>query len=146
MRKKSFLIAVCGIFLFLTAEAAKPDSINALDGVWALDSVELYKYSDTDSVKVSTDLLPESNAVSGVFDTIRFDGDKCRVRLNNYQMESKYLKPDENIKLYLMAVPFEYTIHAENEHLILYRKYYFLDNENPTNNVLYSVNLTYSKK
>jgi hypothetical protein len=149
IKVKCFLIAVCGICLFATAGATKPDSINvnSLEGVWVLDSIELYKYSDNDndSVKVSNDLLPENNVISGVFDTIRFDGNKCSIRLNNYQMESTYVKDGNNIKLYLTAVPFEYTIYVKNERLILYRKYYYSDNENPINNVLYNVNLTYSK-
>jgi hypothetical protein len=145
MKIKCFLIAVCGICLFATAKATKPDSINpnTLEGVWVLDNLELYKYSDNDSVKVSNNLLPEDNMISGVFDTITFSGDKCISTINTQTIEASFSIESNILKLNFVPNPHTYTVIGYNQQIALFRQYYYFNNEV---NTLYVVKLVYSKQ
>ncbi|MDR1814432.1 MAG: hypothetical protein LBR18_06245, partial [Tannerella sp.] len=50
----------------------------SFDGTWVLESVELYRLSDSGAkTKVDNSNLPEQNAISGVLDKITFASGKC---------------------------------------------------------------------
>jgi hypothetical protein len=144
MGKVLVLIAlVC--MSFATESWAQTEKIQppTLEGRWALENIVLYKYSGNDSIKVTNDLLPEKKLISGVFDTIWFEGNICRVNADNLFFESAYRQNGNVLDILLMAVPHTYIVTKDKTLLTLYRKYNDVDNATTNITVSYGVKLMY---
>jgi hypothetical protein len=153
--KKIFLLLLMSLFTALTVYGKKSpelaDSINPkklLQGTWKLDSIVLYQYSDNDSIEVNNDLLPEDPLISGVFDTLYFEGTMCTISAKNMKQSFILIwQHDGNIlEFTMMSMPYKYIIIVSNEnHFVLYRKYRIFDRKHHGNTVFYGVRLIYNK-
>ena len=121
------------------------------EGIWVLENIELYKYSNngSDSTKVDTKNMP-TNYISGAFDTISINGDKFSVNIidnitkRQTYLESNYQVDNNIITLTMMTEFSKYSIHEKDDHsMILYRKFsHMYDNTNS----LFGVKIKYIKK
>ena len=143
--KQLFLTVLACIIATAGAAQQKTD----LEGVWKLDSVELYKHSGNDSVKVSNDLLPEDNAISGVFDTLSFAGDKCKSRIFKMDVENIFSVNGNILKLNFSPAPhtyiYTYTVADGKPQLEMLYRYSRPDREKGYVDIPYSVKLKYHK-
>jgi hypothetical protein len=124
------------------AQTEENTKLPELKGEWKLDSVVLYKYLDNDSIEINNNLLPEDSLISGVFNTIYFAADTCRVNVGNKFFQSFYKLNGNILELTLLLVPHTYIIVDDKISLTLYRKYSSVDSEN-YNMVFYGVKLIY---
>jgi hypothetical protein len=133
-------------FILLSAFTQAGNAQTTLEGVWILDSIELFKYSGNDSIKASNDLLPESLVISGAFEAITFTKDNSSVTIDGQSFESPYRKTDNILELMPLPIPHEYIIISEdNNHLLLYRKY-TLPSDDPMIQLYYGIKLNYVKQ
>jgi hypothetical protein len=131
------LMAICSIW----SGQAQTESLN---GEWVLDNIVLYEYSGKDSTIVTNDLLPENNSISGVFDTLTFSGNQCGITIDSNYIESFYRRTEDFLELMPFPVPHNYTILDDKKQLVLYRKYFIVNNEDSHISVIYGVKLTYT--
>jgi hypothetical protein len=114
MRRKCFLITVCGICLFLNAGATQPDSINTLEGVWVLEKASALKFTGNDSVKVDIGTI-KTDQHFALFDTMEFKSSILRlvnVDYNNFEIGGAYILRPDSIEIPFTGAPFylEYFI------------------------------------
>jgi len=111
-----------------------------LEGTWMLDSIELYKIVENDSIKMGNgDSIP--NRFSGIFDTISFEGNNTIVNMEE-MVKAPFRFENKLLSLYVSSIPMEYNFIEDDEYLVLFRKFRYLhDGESLT----YSVILKYKK-
>jgi hypothetical protein len=126
-------------------ETQASTQVGTLSGTWVLNGVEVYKYSaNGDSSKIASGDLP-TNHITGAFNTLKFDDNKCSVRLidnlTKREMDETgaFVVSDNIITLYVTTTPLNYTIVSEeNNTMILYHKYFYSD-------ISYGIKLNYKK-
>jgi hypothetical protein len=145
---KNHLLLLIALFAALTGYAltgraqTENTKLPELKGEWKLDSIVLYKYFGVDSTMITNDLLPKNAIISGVFDTIYFEKDLCRVNIGQDSFDATYRQNGNSLDIMLLAVPHTYTVTKNKNLLTLYHKYSISDNEN---NIMlyYGVKLIY---
>jgi hypothetical protein len=146
-KKLKILLIAIGCMSLAPVCMAQNKSIasSALNGKWVLESIVLYKYDGEDSAVITNDFLPKTPYISGVFDTIYFKDELCRINMDSNSFDLSYRFDGENLDIMLLAVPHSYTVAKDKELLILYRKYDIPDDENNTV-VFYGVKLMYHSR
>ena len=141
LSKKTAAVFCIALFSLALALPSHAQDLN-VEGKWTLENVELYQYSDNDSIKINKEYLPV-NSTSGVFETILFNAKTCKVDVSSNQVECPYRIEGSSITIYATSIPFVYNIIESNNQLILFRKYSFRNESQ--NNISQGVKLTYSK-
>jgi hypothetical protein len=144
MKIKCFLIAVCGICLFATAKATKPDSINVntLEGVWVLDSVNIKQITKSgDTIAVPYVKKTYANTTDCVFPVLKLEKEQCII--GDTEMIPNYSIKNDTIILWFTApVEFKCTI-SSGKTLTMIRQYSNYGN-NEVDSIL--LNLVYIKQ
>jgi len=93
-----------------------------LEGTWVLDSIELYKIVENDSILVDNgDFTPIRT--SGAFDTISFEGNMVTVNIDDYITKAPFGIKNKHLSLYVSSIPMEYNLIENDKHLVLTRNF-----------------------
>jgi hypothetical protein len=115
MKRKCFLITVCGICLFLNAGATQPDSINTLKGIWVLDSVDVKQITTSgDTINIAHTVLVESPILqSEIITSMDFNNTSvCKLMINGsiimseyvYDINNLFLRYNNSTKTFMFAI------------------------------------------
>jgi hypothetical protein len=148
MKIKCFLIAVCGICLFATAKATKPDSINpnTLEGVWVLDSVNIKQITKSGDA-ITPQYVPENhnNLEDCIFLEVTIQDSKCVLKSSNTDIVLNYrIKDSETFVIFMPPIEFEFKYILNKNLLSIFREYQKYNSE--TNSMdTFKVRLDYNK-